>query len=298
MVELTATQQEWLTDGGLSEEQTAAVRALLQGSAPPANQVTTPVTGAQIEYVKFRAPTFAHDDPEIWFMQLERNFKAANVRADSIKFDLAFGALPPRMAVEVRDIMKDLPDTKQYESLKNKVITRFGTTAEEKLKKFLDKEELGDRKPSAFLRQLQHYVGDDAVTVSDSVLRTAWLSRLPKSVQMTLVAHKDLSLEKTAEIADSLIDFARAQVPNIAAVQKPASHESELLALISGLQKQIAELSTQNRGRPRERQRSRSNSRRERSASSAKKYDICWYHYRFGDDAKKCQPPCKKSPEN
>lgn len=62
---------------------------------------------------------------------------------------------------------------------------------------------MGDRKPSQFLRRLRALAQDK---ISDEVLGTLWLGRLPHNLQAVLVAHQTKPLESQAEIVDAHAD--------------------------------------------------------------------------------------------
>ncbi|KAK5648560.1 hypothetical protein RI129_003452 [Pyrocoelia pectoralis] len=145
--------------------------------------------------------------------------------------------------------------------------------------------ELGDRKPSQFLRHLQTLAG---TSVPDDLLKSIWTSRLPQSTQAILAVQKGASLAESAELADTI----NATTPqNVYAVQPNDAIQEALTKLAAD----IAELKT--RGRPTEREKP-TNRRSSRSRTPKKEYDTCWYHFRFGKEAKNCRPPCKENPGN
>ena len=124
------------------------------------------------------------------------------------------GALDAKFAHEVRDIIVNPPATGQYEKLKTELVKRLATTQEQKTRRLLEHEEIGDRKPSQFLRHLRSLAG---TVVPDKVIRTLWLGRLPQTMQGILTTRKDDDLDATAELADAIADASPWQ-PGIAAV--------------------------------------------------------------------------------
>ncbi|CAK9821233.1 hypothetical protein ANTPLA_LOCUS11223 [Anthophora plagiata] len=158
---------------------------------------------AVLERVNLRIPDFTPDDPELWFCVLERNFAAGGITSDGIKASYVTGALGPRYIDEVRDILLNPPSTGLYYTLKRELIRRLSVSQEQKARRLLEHEEIGDRKPSQFLRHLRGLAG---TCVSESLLRTLWLGRLPRNVQAILATQKDTALDKVAELADAITD--------------------------------------------------------------------------------------------
>ncbi|KAJ8737944.1 hypothetical protein PYW08_000539 [Mythimna loreyi] len=66
----------------------------------------------------------------------------------------------------------------RYEKLKTELVRRLSASQERKVKQLLMHEELGDRKTSQFLRNLQGLAGP---AVPEDFVRTIWSSRLPTS---------------------------------------------------------------------------------------------------------------------
>ncbi|XP_025835838.1 uncharacterized protein LOC112906234 [Agrilus planipennis] len=157
-----------------------------------------------VNRVAFRVPSFIPADPELWFAMVESSFANAKVTTDATKFSCVIEALEPRYALEVRDIIVNKPERDAYEILKAELVKRLSTSQEQKTRRLLEMEELGDRKPSQFLRHLKGLAGS---TVPESMLRTLWFARIPTSMQAILAAHRDLSLEKLADLADSIMDL-------------------------------------------------------------------------------------------
>ncbi|XP_050509080.1 uncharacterized protein LOC126886256 [Diabrotica virgifera virgifera] len=195
---------------------------------------------------------------------------------------------------EVGDIIVSPPATERYVKLKSELIKRLSASQQQKIKRLLEHEELGDRRPSKFLRHLQSLAG---TTVPDNIVRSLWLGRLPSSTQAILATQAKASLDAVDELADTI---SEAIAPSVHISEVPNARESTidiLTAELAEMKIQLASLS-QAQAQTNTYRRNRSNSRgrpypRDRSYSRERNSDICWYHYRFGDQAQKCSPPCK-----
>ncbi|KAJ8957408.1 hypothetical protein NQ318_004888 [Aromia moschata] len=96
--------------------------------------------------------------------------------------------------MEVRDIVMNPPASEPYKTLTKAL--------ELKTRRLLEKEEMGDSKPSQFLRRLRALAG---AAVLDDLLRTLWSGRLPQSVQAIIASQKDSKLDDVEELADAVM---------------------------------------------------------------------------------------------
>lgn len=242
-----------------------------------------------------RIPPFWPEKPAIWFAQVEGQFTVMQVTDDTAKFYHILATLDRQYAAEVEDVLTGPPN---YQRLKDELIKRLSVTRENNVKQLLTHEQLGSRKPSQFLRHLQHLAGPD---VPGDFIKTIWISRLPISIQPIVASQPTLPLDALAELADRVHDIA-APAPHVAATTAMAATSATTLTPIEELARQVTELTkqvnaltaqSQHRARSTERrggQRSRSNSRR--SLSNYKRYPVCWYHTKYGQKARRCNKPC------
>ncbi|XP_037298950.1 uncharacterized protein LOC119190677 [Manduca sexta] len=158
----------------------------------------------------------------------------------------------------------------------------------------LSEEELGDRKPSQFLRHLKSLAGP--TFTDDNILRQLWLRRLPQHVQGILAAQADLGLERIADIADKIVE-AQPATANVCATAAAPSLTT-LMEQIEELRKQVAALSSTRTGRFRSRDRSSSRRRQSSRNTTYNARSSCWYHKKYGTKANKCVTPCNWESEN
>lgn len=244
-----------------------------------------------------KIPPFWPEKPSIWFAQVEGQFIITNIYDDTTKFYHVLATLDRQYASEVEDILTGPPD---YNRLKGELIKRLSVSRENKVKQLLMDEQLGTRKPSQFLRHLQHLAGPN---MPDDVLRTIWASRLPPSMQPIVASQATLSLDALADLADRIHDLATPSY-HVAATSSTTSPQiDELVHQVAELTRQVSALTAHvnQRSRPRERERrqgQRQRSLSRRSHSNYRLYPICWYHQRFGSAALKCVRPCDYKQEN
>ncbi|XP_025264176.1 uncharacterized protein LOC112637821 [Camponotus floridanus] len=129
-----------------------------------------------VNRVAVRIPPFWSEDPELWFAQLEEQFMLGAITDDDVKYGYVLSKLEPRQAREIKDVITNPPSSNKYPAIKHALIQRLTDSQEQRIRQLLEREELGDRKPSQFLRHLSTLAG---TTVSDDLLRTLWLGRLP-----------------------------------------------------------------------------------------------------------------------
>ncbi|XP_018332529.1 uncharacterized protein LOC108742025 [Agrilus planipennis] len=188
------------------------------------------------------------------------------------------GNLDPRYAAEVRDIIINPPATEPYATIK---------------------EEIGDRKPSQFLRHLRSLAGN---STPENLLRTICSGRLPQSLQTVIATMKDKQLDEVAEIADYIMEASQTQ-SIIAATATPTLQCDSIQQLTNKVQALQMDLNHIRRhmarnSRTRSRSISSGTSSRKRYNSNDRTSGLCYYHSKFQDKARKCIPACRKSSGN
>lgn len=153
--------------------------------------------------VGVRIPPFWPEEPAVWFAQIEGQFILSRITMDEAKFFYVASNLDPMYAKEVKDIIVNPPATEKYEKLKSELIKRLSASKEKKIKQLLMHEELGDRKPSQFLRHLTDLAGPN---VPDDFITTIWSSRLPQNVQTVLALQMGLPNEKLGDLAAKIYE--------------------------------------------------------------------------------------------
>ena len=120
---------------------------------------------------------------------------------------------------------------------------------------------------------------DDAVLDADrdEIFRKLFLQKLPITIRTALVTHKDATLIQLAKMAD---DMAEVQGPLPPVYQVQKENGPEITAIQSELLKISIMLQLQSQSTHEQR-------------PSPSQLGICWYHKRFGSNAKKCREPCE-----
>jgi len=228
------------------------------------------------------------------FSIIDRNFQAADITTNSIKFGYSLTVIGPRYTLEVRDIIMKPPVVNAYQTLRTELIERISLSQEHKTRQLLEHEEIGDWKPSQFLRHLRGFAGN---VVGDGVLRTIWLSRLLTHVKPYLVTRANDTIDQLVDIADAIMEATSStnlshgsysphcfpyRYINLPIAQMQMQ-QRELLEQITTLQNTIKTMRLSDRGRD-HRRRSRSRSR----STNRGKIGTCWYHSTFEQAAQKC----------
>jgi hypothetical protein len=243
--------------------------------------------------VGVRIPPFYPEKPALWFAQLEGQFLLSKITADETKFYYAMAQLEPQYAAEVEDIITSPPAADKYNKLKTELIKRLSASRERKVQQVLNLEELGDKKPSQFLRHLQNLAGPG---LPEDFLRSIWVNRLPQRTQDIVASQLKSSLEDLAELADRLHDVVAPTSQVAAAFALPSTSTEPLLQQIAELTRHVraldAKVGRMSRPRGRSSSHSRQRSASKRSSSNYRKFPTCWYHHKFGEQARKCIKPC------
>ncbi|KAL0820942.1 hypothetical protein ABMA28_005599 [Loxostege sticticalis] len=277
------------------EQENAALQERLarSGSIAEPQHSPLPSPSLSVSRVAVKLPPFWADRPAIWFSQAEAQFDIAGITSDATKYNYIISQLDQRLALEVEDIITNPPKTEErYTKLKQELIRRLSMSEEQRVRQLISEEELGDRRPSQFLRHLRSLAG--AALSDDNILRQLWMRRLPTPVQAILASQAELSLDKIADLADKVSEVTTShhQVFACTTPAAPTSVLEKLVSQVEELQLQVAALSSDQRGRPRY----RSNSRQSRDGTPSTKW--CWYHRKFNAKATRCTQPCSWNQEN
>ncbi|XP_032664102.1 uncharacterized protein LOC116840887 [Odontomachus brunneus] len=241
-------------------------RASTGSTAENMNPTAKQPTGAHVNKVAVRAPPFWENEPELWFAQLEGQFLLAGITQDATNSKDNSCSLA---------LHKMLPSTPMYFHK----LTR--ASQEHRIRQLLEHEEMGDRKPSQFLRNLRTLAGN---AVPEQLLRTLWLGRLPTTMQAILATRTQDRLEDVAEQADRIQEVT---VRSVNEVKTAPDDPSPMAHQIRQLTDQVAAMARRLEQTPRPRNRNRSQSREKN-----KRDHLCFYHRKFGQQARKCTQAC------
>lgn len=243
-----------------------------------------------VNRVALKLPGFWEKEVELWFLNIEAQFILSDIKQDSTKYYAVVATLNSEVLSYVSDIVKNPPKSDLYKALKERLISEFSDSEQQRIKSLLSMQVLGDDKPSHLLRKMK-LLADKKV--GDDFLKTLWVQRLPKETQ-TILTVLEGDLEQMAKMADKLMEIS----PVIGMVSG-AQVESTTISdgdRLKKLERQVELLSEQisRLGRSRTRNVQRSFSR-DRYRSRERRQNVCWYHNRWGEKATSCIAPCKYS---
>ncbi|XP_076383719.1 uncharacterized protein LOC143260968 [Megalopta genalis] len=176
---------------------------------------------AASEFRNAKLPNFWREEPKLWFAMLEREFAAYTVKADAVKCAAVIRHLDTASMKVVADVIAAPPSDDSYIQIKEALISRLAASEETQLRQLLSGIDLQNKRPSELLREMTLLAGKN---VSDSVLCTLWLQRLPSRVQEVLSVVEGVSTEKLALLADKTIE--RSSQYELAAVAPHVKEEA------------------------------------------------------------------------
>jgi hypothetical protein len=241
-----------------------------------------------------RLPPLWPDRPALSFAQAEAQFEIAGITRQRSKINHVVSQLHQQHA-DVEYITTGPPEEVAYNHLKEEV-RRLSTSREQRVRQLLSHEEMGDRKPSEFLRHMKRLPNDFLRTICDS--------RLPPHMEAILAAQTEGSLDPASHLTDRICEVTPhpttvatcevAPLPATANISPFTPDDvSRLLDRMAQLTRQVTALH-KSHAREHTRPSSRSSDRRRNTTpqNSPSRQAMCWCHRCFGDNARKCNPRC------
>lgn len=300
-------------------------------AAEAADRKTSSSSTAAASRTPISPPRFFEEDPVIWLVQLDL-FCQIGEKDQLSRFRIAATLLPGHLLRDFADILRTPPSDEPYDALAEAIRQRFGKSVEQRLQSLLSDQQLGDRRPSQFLRHLLDLAEAEGSPAQDSPLvRQIFFNAMPPKIQPFLQClPQGTCLTTLASTADRLLELPSppgthtgatspqaiyavtptppaatpADVPAAVAVQSTsAATPPDLSALMRQLITGITALTTtvsslvevttrRERSVSTDRRQHRERSATPRGRSPRAAGPLCWYHGKFGANARSCQPPC------
>lgn len=249
-----------------------------------------------IDAVKLlKIPPFWRENSSLWFIQLEAVFSESRITSDLSKFNYVVMHLDQSTLSFVADIVQDPPQHDKYKVIKNRIIKEFSDSNETKFSKLMQQKCISQEKPSVFLREIRHLAGKQ---FPEDYLRMYFLERLPRHIRHALLINGGHDLSGLADLGDKIWEADKLQVDalktfppdfgeRVNCEKRPSADEwQEMVKEIECLKRQV----NGTRREPYSRYNNNSNTSKSESTYYS---NVCFYHRRFGRNARKCEAPCK-----
>ncbi|KAF7268897.1 hypothetical protein GWI33_017999 [Rhynchophorus ferrugineus] len=219
-------------------------------------------------------------------LEVEWTLKHVGISTTTEKFEIVGAALDPIYTQEVRGLLFNPPPEAETPFSKLKEARRecLGLLIQNRTQHLLEREEIGDRTPSQFLRRLQSLAGD---AEGPDIIKVMWMNQLDPITRDGIAAQQgSTNLEDLAKIADNIKDSigpwrpAGGTAPTNNSESQVAVEFARLRLQIHGLQAKVDEVA--------EHQRASFHNRRDRSRIRGCElyYGLCWYHYNYAERAR------------
>lgn len=142
--------------------------------------------------------------------------------------------------------------------------------------------------------------------ITDELLKTLWNNQLPEQLRTILASGHEVPIDTCANMADRIWEEINHKKFNINAIAPSSSNQVSL----QSMQTQINELFelVKNNQQSRSRSWSRSNNQKRGNtpagqsnvgnSSNQQRFETCWWHFKFGAEARKCKQPCNFHTKN
>ncbi|XP_029159095.1 uncharacterized protein LOC114931282 [Nylanderia fulva] len=221
--------------------------------------------------------------------------------SDTTKFRYVATQLSGEALRSVSDLVINPPAQNKYESIKRRVMSAYDEGNEARLRRLLRGHEMRDEKPTAYLHRLRALAGDQC---GDAIIRSLLFEQLPEAARTILAISDTSNLQRLAEMADKALDAMRRMVTATHIVPAKSLNTQTISGTLSALEESLNALTLQvskmqkqlDRNKRFRRSRSKGRGNQPRALTPANthsnKPEFCYYHNRFGANARKCQNPC------
>lgn len=131
----------------------------------------------------------------------ERAFQTYGIDDDNEKAFLILSALPPHLQEDLGYILDDENAESKFKNLKDAILKTTEIPDRLRMRKLNDVV-LGDRKPSALLRQMRELAGGE--NPDNPMIRSLFLERLPNRMVMIIAPEATQTLDSIASMADRI----------------------------------------------------------------------------------------------
>lgn len=228
-----------------------------------------------VSAVAVKLPEFWQEDPTTWFIEAESQFALAGVVTDSTKYHHIVKNITSKTKINaVWDIISAPPAENKYETIKTRLLKVFDDSLQVRVEKLFNAE-IGEMKPSQFLSYLRRLAANTGI--NDESLKAIFLKGLPAHMSSILSILTN-PLTAIAEFGDVMIK----REPQVNQINHSDEKYNELKQEIEHLTAAVRNM--RSGAQP------RSNNHQSNRANNS---DICWYHMKYGRNARKCSSPCR-----
>ena len=211
---------------------------------------------AKVSTVSVKLPPFWPDKAALWFAQAEAQFLLRGITADKTKFAHVMTMLDSSTAEYAMDLIRTPPDEDAYGALKARLTGAYAISENERAERLLNMNGIGDKTPSQCLSSMLMLVPDGQEP--GFLFRHLFLRQLSVEVrtqfaQSTKTGSKAEDLRGLASEADKYFVSVGATISSVS--EASSIDENPNVNAVSGRQ-------------------------------------LCFYHRKFGKNAKKCEQPC------
>lgn len=232
---------------------------------------------------KCKLPSYVAADPLTWFRAVEACFHVHGVRRDADKAALVIAALPAKQLQQLSSVIAST-SSDQYDTLKRRLISTDAPTFQENWERCMSLPPLrAGEKPTDLYAALTSWLRDDQ-DPDNPWLRATFISKMPEELRIMLLAYPLCTLQELSVFADSIALSSKRRPPLQVfsmAVDSEGGGASPALPA-SPAPPPVFGVKT---SRPASKQDSR----------PPQVSSVCWYHQRFGDNAKTCKPGCSRA---
>lgn len=246
--------------------------------------------------------TFSRQNPTTWFSVTENRFEYLDINSDEDRYWITLKCLGPTFFDELQAFMPSLQPGNKYPALKAEILRKLAQSEHDKLDRLLRESSIGERTPLEYFNTVQSLAA--GIMSKDAALRF-WWKGLPTDIAIS-VDPEIHQLDSAAAVAKAnrIAEFKKSKegklpdtsIAPVEAARPLAGTSSEVLARIEAL---VTRDTRSRQARPRRFKRSNSRHRPKSVNRDERTGRLCFYHYEFGDEAKRCRKPCawkKKQP--
>ena len=279
--------------------------------------------------INLKLPSFWEDDIELWLAAVDHQFLLSNISTEQKRFSAILSALDYQVIRKVQNIIRN-PGNQPYQTLKQALIKLYKISDDNRLDRLLHQTELGDRKPTELLSELHSLLGESCNVGPDldKLLRKLFLDRLPPQVRLILAGSPQPTLDLMAQRADDIMAtmattplnsnptqllqnqiFERRLDQLTDAIDASITFHKENNSSSAPRDPQFSRSSHFHQSRPNDSSGPQFRPRREMPSTSRQNNrfsprptlrttskNLCFFHARFGDQARNCRAPCSWQP--